>query len=87
MTVFYWVVARSSSSVKKNLKWQELITRCHSSQSKTLLQQFKRSAFFQIYMGLLFHTKIFKQGSRVGIILITRAHGYIFVRDNIRTHI
>ena len=22
-----------------------------------------------------------------GIILITRAHGYIFVRDNIRTHI
>ena len=33
--------------------------------------------FRYTYMGILFHTKI--EWALVGIILITRAHGYIFV--------
>ena len=87
MTVFAEnKVARSSASVKKTLNSRSSLLGAHSSQTKTLLQHFNRSACFQIYMGILFHTKI-EQWARMGIILITRAHGYIFLWDDIPTHI
>ena len=44
----------------------------------TLRQHFNRSACFQLNMGILFHMK-FKQWARVGIILITCVHGFIFL--------
>ena len=55
-------------------------TQClvHTAPKLTLRQHFNRLACFQLNMGILFHTNL-KQWARVGISLITRVHGYIFV--------